>query len=65
MEKYEQLHNASAIYNSHYENSYILMDENEIWILETAARRYAARRVSDGAVLISLPKMGMYLTLYK
>lgn len=48
LEEYGQLHNASALYHSHYENSYILMDENEIWILETAARRYAARKVAGG-----------------
>ena len=46
--EYGQLHNASALYDSHYENSYILVDPQEIWILETAGRRYAAHRVTGG-----------------
>ena len=46
--QYGQLHNASALYDSHYENSYILIDPREIWVLETAGRRYAARKVTNG-----------------
>lgn len=48
LEEYGQLRNASALYQSHYENSYIIMDPEEIWVLETASRRYAAKRVMTG-----------------
>ena len=48
LEEYGQLRNASVLYQSHYENSYIIMDPQEIWVLETASRRYAAKRVTTG-----------------
>lgn len=50
--QYGQLRNASALYQSHYENSFIIIDPKEIWILETAGRRYVAKRVQSGVANI-------------
>lgn len=52
LEQYGQLRNASALYQSHYENSFIIIDPQEIWILETAGRRYVAKQVKSGVANI-------------
>jgi len=36
-----------------YDNSFILADPDEAWILETAGRRWAARRIRQGSTSIS------------
>ena len=48
LEEYGQNHNANALFDARYENSYIIMDEKEIWILETAGRRWVAKLVKTG-----------------
>jgi secernin len=36
-----------------YDNSFIVADPNEAWIVETVGRRWAARRIAEGACAIS------------
>ncbi len=45
--QYGQDANASQLFERKYENSYLLMDREEIWILETAGREWAAKQVRD------------------
>lgn len=45
LEEYGQNANASQLFDRRYENSFLLMDAREIWLLETAGRRWAAKRV--------------------
>lgn len=47
LEKYGQNANASQLIDRRYENAYLLVDKNEIWLLETAGREWAAKRVED------------------
>jgi secernin len=39
--------------NSHFDGSYLIADPNEAWILETAGRQWAAKKVSDSVASIS------------
>ena len=39
--------------NSHFDGSYLIADPHEAWVLETAGRQWAARKVSDSIGSIS------------
>lgn len=45
--RYGQNANANLRYDRRYENSYMLVDAEEIWLMETAGREWAARRVEE------------------
>lgn len=51
LEKYGQNANASRLYDRRYENSYMIMDSNEVWLLETAGRKWAARQIHTAAAI--------------
>lgn len=53
LQAYGQNANAHPSRDRRYENSYMIVDRNEIWLLETAGRRYAARRIDSGTAAIS------------
>ena len=45
--KYGQNANASQLIDRRYENSYLLVDKSEMWLLETADREWVAKQISD------------------
>ena len=47
LERYGQNANASALRDRRYENSYLLADPQEIWLLETAGRQWVAAQIPD------------------
>lgn len=47
LERYGQNANASALRDRRYENSYLLVDSKEVWLLETAGRQWAAAQITD------------------
>lgn len=47
LEKYGQGGNCGFAHQFFYDNSYLLADQNEAWILETADKQWAAVRVTD------------------
>ena len=51
LETYGQNANAHVSADYRYDNSYILADAKEAWVLETAGRRWAARRVENYAAI--------------
>ena len=47
LSKYGQNANASQLFDRRYENSYLLMDRNEILVLETAGRQWVMKQIRD------------------
>lgn len=55
---YGQNANANLRYDRRYENSFLLVDDGEIWLLETAGRQWAARQVRDWAAISNCYSIG-------
>ncbi len=51
LETYGQNANASMLFDRRYENSFMLVDKNEVWLLETAGRQWVAKQVRDRAAI--------------
>lgn len=51
LQQYGQNANANLRYDRRYENSFMLVDQNEIWLMETARREWAARKIRDWAAI--------------
>ena len=49
LKQYGQKAGASKLKTRYYENSFILADKDECWVLETAGREWVAREVKDKA----------------
>ena len=47
LEEYGQNANASRLADKRYENSFFIADRQEIWLLETAGRMWAAKRIDE------------------
>ena len=58
LEAYGQNANANPFFDRRYENSFMICDPKEIWLLETAGRRYAARRIPDYAAISNCYTIG-------
>ncbi len=52
LEEYGQNANANMLFDRRYENSFMIVDPDEIWLLETAGRQWAAKKI-DGWRAIS------------
>ena len=58
LERYGQNANANPLFDRRYENSFMLVDRQEIWLMETAGRQWAARRVKDWAAISNCYSIG-------
>ena len=53
LEMFGQGGNCELTGNSHFDGSYLIADPNEAWVLETAGREWAARKIKDDIGSIS------------
>ena len=58
LEQYGQNANASMLFDRRYENSFLLVDPQEIWLLETAGRQWCAKKVEDYASISNCYSIG-------
>lgn len=58
LEQYGQNANASPLFDRRYENSFILVDREEIWLLETAGRQWAAKKIDEWAAISNCYSIG-------
>lgn len=58
LERYGQNANANMLYDRRYENSYMLVDREEIWLMETAGREWAAKQIRDWAAISNCYTIG-------
>lgn len=58
LERYGQNANASTLFDRRYENSFLLVDPKEVWLLETAGRQWAAKPVTDRAAISNCYSIG-------
>ena len=58
LEAYGQNANASMLFDRRYENSFMLVDPREVWLLETAGRHWAAKQITDRAAISNCYTIG-------
>ena len=58
LEQYGQNANASPLFDRRYENSFLLVDREEIWILETAGRQWVAKKIDNWAAISNCYSIG-------
>lgn len=58
LKEYGQNANASMLFDRRYENSYLLVDKEEIWLMETAGRQWVAKYIPDWTAISNCYTIG-------
>jgi secernin len=58
LERYGQNANASQLFDRRYENSFLLVDPEDAWLLETAGRHWVAKQVEDRTAISNCYSIG-------